>query len=212
MNGASQVVRRLQYSSEIFDSPRLPNSYCWQPETPMSTADFPAAFAVLRDILKSHSAGMLVHADTPADYTLISPAIVAKGKPLYFGCVLLKKSAVTYHLFPLYFNPKLQAAIPAELLLRKQGKTCFNFQRPDSKLFAQLNTLTKLARESFERHGLLNPGPVAPETFNTALRAGGEDPDAIAKLRKSKGKAAAKKRAATIKKKRATGNRPRAVR
>jgi hypothetical protein len=166
----------------------------------MSTADFPAAFAALRDILKSHSAGMIVHADTPADYTLISPATVAKGKPLYFGCVLLKKSAVTYHLFPLYFNPKLQATIPTELLPRKQGKTCFNFQRPDAKLFAQLDALTKLARESFQRHGLLNAGPVAPGTFGNALRSGGEDPDAIARLRKSKGQAAAKKRAATIRK------------
>src|SRR3954447_10724241 len=135
----------------------------------MSTADFPAAFAALRDILKKHSAGMQVHADTPTDYTVTSPAMVATDKPLWFGCVLLKKSAVTYHLFPLYFNPKLQAAIPAELLPRKQGKTCFNFQRPDSQLFAQLDTLTKLARESFERHGLLNAGPVAPETFTSAL-------------------------------------------
>jgi hypothetical protein len=168
----------------------------------MPTADFPAAFSALRDILKAHSTGMIVHADTPTDFTVTSPAMVAKDKPLWFGCVLMKKSAVTYHLFPLYFNPKLQAAIPDVLLPRKQGKTCFNFQRPDSALFAQLDTLTRQAREAFERTGLLNPGPVTPETFTSALRAGGEDPDAIAGLRKSKGKAAAKKRAVTIKEKR----------
>jgi hypothetical protein len=174
--------------------------------------DFPTAFAALRDILKKHAAGLIVVADTPTDFTVTSPAEAPNGKPLWFGCVLLKKSAVTYHLFPLYFNPRLQAAIPAELLPRKQGKTCFNFQRPDPKLFSQLDTLTKLAREGFERHGFLNPGAVSQEQFTTALSAAGEDPQALAKLRKAKGTAAAKKRAATIKKKRATGNRPRTVR
>ena len=39
--------------------------------------------------------------------------------------------------------------------------------------------------------------------FANALRAAGEDPDAVALLRKAKGKAAAAKRAATIRKKRA---------
>jgi hypothetical protein len=81
-------------------------------------SDFPAAFAALREVLKKHAAGMVVVADTPTDFTVSSPAVAANGKPIWFGCVLLKKSAVTYHLFPLYFNPRLQAAIPAELLRR----------------------------------------------------------------------------------------------
>jgi hypothetical protein len=170
--------------------------------------DFPTAFAALRDILKKHATGLSVVADTPTDFTITSPAQAPNGKPLWFGCVLLKRSAVTYHLFPLYFNPKLQAAIPAELLPRKQGKTCFNFQRPDLNLFGQLDALTQLARETFERHGFLNAGVVSQEQFATALRAAGEDPEALAKLRKSKGAAAAKKRAATIRKKRATADRP----
>jgi hypothetical protein len=169
--------------------------------------DFPAAFAALRDILKKHAGGLSVVADTPTDFTVTSPAQTPNGKSLWVGCVLLKKSAVTYHLFPLYFNPKLQAAIPAELLPRMQGKTCFNFKRPDANLFAQLDTLTQLAREGFERHGFLDAGTISQEQFATALRAAGEDPEALAKLRKSKGKAAAKKRAATIKKNKTTSRR-----
>jgi len=169
--------------------------------------DFPAAFTALRDILKRYSTNLLVYADKPTDFTLVTKSIGPNKKPIWFGCVLLKKSAVTYHLFPLYYNPKLQAAIPKELLPRKQGKTCFNFQRPDAALFAQLDALTQRARESFERAGLLNPGPVAPETFINALRAAGEDPEAIARLRKAKGKAAAAKRAATLKKKAANTRR-----
>jgi len=165
------------------------------------SSDFPAVFAELREILRKHAAGMNVVADTPSDFTITSPA-VANGKPLWFGRVVVTKTAVTYHLFPLYFNPKLQAAIPAELLARKQGKTCFNFRRADPDLFARLDTLTGQAREAFERHGLLNPGPVAPETFDRALRAAGEDPEALAELRKSKGASAARKRAVTLRKKR----------
>jgi hypothetical protein len=166
------------------------------------TTDLHAVFADLREILRKHAAGMIVVADTAGDFTITSPAVVS-GKPLWFGRVMVTKSAVSYYLFPLYFNPRLQSAIPAELLPRKQGKTCFNFRRADPELFARLDTLTGQAREAFERHGMLKPGPVAAETLNAALRAGGEDPEALAKLRKSKGEAAARKRAATLRKKRA---------
>ncbi len=162
--------------------------------------DYPAAFAALRKILKRHGRGLIVHADTPTDFTLITPAIGPNKKPIWFGAVLLKKSAVTYHLLPLYYNPKLQATIPPELLNRKQGKACLNFQRPDPALFAQLDALTARGREHYERHGLLIPGPVPAERFAAMLRAGGEDPEALAKLRKAKGKQAAAKRAATRRK------------
>src|SRR5207237_388793 len=79
----------------------------------------------------------------------------------------------------LYFNPKLQAQVPEELRPRKQGKTCFNFQRPDAGLFAQLDELTRIGRQAFERHGFLEPGAVPAERLTEALRAGGEDREAI---------------------------------
>jgi hypothetical protein len=161
-------------------------------------SDFPDAFTALREILKNQSGGMTVQADTPAEFTVVTPAVGPNGKPMWFGCVLLKKTGVTYHLMPLYFNPALQAAVPPELLRRKQGKTCFNFQRPDPDLFDKLDALTRLAREHFERHGFLAPGPVPAERLAAALRAGGQDPDALARIRKLKGKQAAAKRAATL--------------
>lgn len=164
-------------------------------------SDFPAAFAALREILRRYADGMIVHADTPTDFTLITPAIGPNKKPIWFGCVSLKKSAVTYHLFPLYMNPALQAAIPPELLARKQGKTCFNFQRPDPQLFAKLDALTAAARESFDRGGYLTPGPVSSGRIAAAFRAAGGDPEALARTRKAKAQAAARKRAATLRKK-----------
>jgi hypothetical protein len=171
-------------------------------ESSSSSDEFAGAFGALRDILKKHSAGMVLVADRPTDFTVSSPALGPNGKPMWFGCVLMGKSAVTYHLMPLYFNPKLQSAVPAELQARKQGKTCFNFKRPDEALFAQIDELTRVGREQWERHGFLEPGPIPAERFDAALRAGGENPAALAKVRKAKGKAAAVKRAKTSVRKR----------
>jgi hypothetical protein len=169
------------------------------------SADFRGAFAALRDVLKKHSAGLMVQADTPVEYTLVSRAVLPNKQPMWFGCVRTGRSAVSYHLMPLYFNPKLQAAVPAALRPRKQGKTCFNFKRPDPTLFAMLDELTRLGREGIERAGFLKPGPVPRERFDSALRAGGEDPEQIARVRAAKGKRAAAKRAATVAKKRVSG-------
>ena len=91
--------------------------------------DFPGAFAALRDILKKHSGGMVVQADTPTEYTVATRAVLPNKQPMWFGCVRTGKSAVSYHLMALYFNPGLQSAVPPELRPRKQGKTCFNFKR-----------------------------------------------------------------------------------
>lgn len=132
-------------------------------------SDFPAAFAALREILRKHADGMIVLRDAPADFSVVSPASGPNKQPLWFAAVLLKKSAVTYHLMPLYMNPALQAAVPVELLRRKQGKACFNFQRPDAALFAQLDALTAVARASWERGGFLEPGTISRERIEAAV-------------------------------------------
>jgi hypothetical protein len=150
------------------------------------------------EILQRHASGMIVLTDTPTEYSLATPAQVSVGKPLWFGAVMLKKSAVTYHLMPLYFNPKLQSAVPESLQRRKQGKTCFNFQRPDAELFTQLDKLTRLARDGFERHGLLQPGD-ATARIDAAMRSAGTDIAALAQVHRDKGKAATAKRSKTIK-------------
>src|SRR5256885_5636892 len=149
--------------------------------------DFPGAFVALRQVLRKHSDGLVVQVDSPQEFTVVSRATGPNQQPLWFGCVRMGKSAVSYHLMSLYFNPKLQAAVPAELRPRKQGKTCFNFQRPDTALFAMLDELTRRGREGYERHGFLESGSIPPERFDAALRAGGEDPERIARVRKEKG-------------------------
>ncbi|HKD35333.1 MAG TPA: hypothetical protein VKB78_00990 [Pirellulales bacterium] len=148
--------------------------------------------------MKRHCDGLTVQTDTPTSFEVITPSIGPNKKPIWFGAVYAKKSAVTYHLFSLYFNPALEAAVPPELLKRKQGKTCFNFQRPDSDLFAQLDKLTAMGRSNFERHGLLKAGPVTREQFEAMYQAAGGDTEALARRRKKMVRDAAKKRAATI--------------
>ena len=170
--------------------------------------DFHGAFAALRQILKKHGKGTIVHVDTPTNFTLLSPAIGPNGKPLWFGAVMSKKSAVTYHFMPLYFNPRLDRAIAPELRPRMQGKACFNFQRPDAALFAKLEELTRIGREQWDRSGFFAPGPISPERLDAALKEAGEDPVALARWRKKIAASAAAKRAATLKRKR-TGARRR---
>lgn len=145
--------------------------------------DYPGAFATLRGILSRHARAMTVHADTPTEYSIVTRAIGPNKKPMWFGCVLSKKSAVTYHLLPLYYNPKLLKQVPPELRKRMQGKACFNFQRPDPELFSQLDALTSLGREQWKRAGFLEPGPVSPERLQAALKAHGVKPAAIARKR-----------------------------
>jgi len=159
-------------------------------------ADFPGAFAGLRKILSKHAAGMLVHVDTPVDYTVITRAHGPNKKPLFFGAVYSKKSAVSFHLLPLYYNPRLHATLGPELKARMQGKACFNFQRPDAKLFAELDELVATARDQWKRAGFLEPGVIARERFTAVLKASGGDVGAMEARRQ----AVLAQRAATKKK------------
>ncbi|HET9325622.1 MAG TPA: hypothetical protein VFQ05_02495 [Candidatus Eisenbacteria bacterium] len=161
-------------------------------------ADFPGAFAALREILSKHGSGMIVQADTPTEYTLVTRAIGPNKKPLWFAGVLSKKSAVTFHLMPLYNNPKLLVTLRPELKARMQGKSCFNFQRPDEKLFAELDRLTAAARDQWKRAGFLEPGVISRERFEEAFQAAGGDVAAMAARRK----AVTRKRKAQLGKKR----------
>ena len=34
-------------------------------------------------------------------------SLLFKGKPMYFGSVLIQKNYVSFHLFPVYTNPEL---------------------------------------------------------------------------------------------------------
>jgi len=135
--------------------------------------DFPAVFAALRDILRSHAKHLVVLADTPTEFSVASKATGPSKKPLWFGAGYLKKSAVTYHLMPLYFNPALEERIPETLRVRKQGKACFNFRGTDAALFSQLAELTSYGLKQWQRSGFLEAVQIPRERFEEAARNAG---------------------------------------
>ncbi len=94
--------------------------------------------------------------DKPGQYFLETKAAASsgpyKGRHLQFG-VKIGKAYVSFHLMPIYMNPKLQAAISPELRKRMQGKSCFNFTRVDPSHIAELKKLTKAGFEEFKAWG-----------------------------------------------------------
>ena len=111
-------------------------------------ADFAAVFAALKPVLAKYEKRMLVKADTPAEYTLLSktpsPFPQHKGHGLFFGSVKLGKAYVSFHLVPLYMDPGLQKLVSPALKKRMQGKACFNFKTdPDADQIAGLKQLTE---------------------------------------------------------------------
>ena len=116
--------------------------------------EFEAAFEALKGVLKRHSERLAVGTDTAVAYSLLgrlaSPFPQHKGKPMWFGEVRLGKAYVSFHLMPLYMNPRLTRMISADLKKRMQGKTCFNFKKvPDAELIAELERLTAAGLEDW---------------------------------------------------------------
>lgn len=112
---------------------------------------FTGVFESLRAILLPYAENMRVVHDTPDYYYLDTTFPVYRGKPAMFAMVKRGKGYVSYHLLPLYMNPSLNSRISAELKKRKQGKACFNFSKPDPKLFAEVAELTRLGLDSFKK-------------------------------------------------------------
>jgi hypothetical protein len=110
--------------------------------------DFKPAFEKLQAImLDVVSSGLMITEEKPDSLIVKSERLDKKGQPIWFGTVAVKKSYVAYHLLTLYDHPELTEGLSAELQVRRQGKTCFNFKKADDALFAELAALTKVARE-----------------------------------------------------------------
>lgn len=108
----------------------------------MADHDFGPVYRALRQVMLDNAGDQIVVEDTPGSVVLRTHALDATGQPGWFGTVTIKKSYVAYHLIPLYEQPELGKAISAALAKRRQGKTCFNFAKPDEALFAELAALT----------------------------------------------------------------------
>src|SRR5437660_497641 len=98
----------------------------------MASTNFEPAFKALKDVFRGSAKKLIIKADTPVEYTLVtkspSPFPQHKGHPMWFGSVKAGKAYVSFHLMPLYMNDALTATISPDLKKRMQGKTCFNFK------------------------------------------------------------------------------------
>jgi hypothetical protein len=120
-------------------------------------------FQALRAILAPHAKALLVNVDTETDYQLCSRTLKDRvGRPLFVAAVQTKKNYVSYHLMPIYADPRLQKSLSPALKKRMQGKSCFNFTSLDELLAAELAALTRRGIAAFRNVRLPWAPSVAP--------------------------------------------------
>jgi len=110
-------------------------------------------FDALKPLIEKYAGHLAIQVDKPGEYYLETKTALRKGQHFQFGGVKIGKAYVSYHLMPLYMNPKLQATISPELKKRMQGKSCFNFTSVDRSHIAELKNLTEAGFEEFKTWG-----------------------------------------------------------
>jgi len=114
---------------------------------------FQQVFDALKPVFEEYEGRLAIQADKPGQYYLETKSPIRKGQHLQFGGVKVGKAYVSFHLMPIYMNPKLQASISPELKKRMQGKSCFNFTSVEPGHIAELKKLTKAGFEEFKTWG-----------------------------------------------------------
>ncbi|MFK7888792.1 MAG: hypothetical protein AB8G16_18190 [Gammaproteobacteria bacterium] len=122
---------------------------------PSRTTPREKAYAALRKILYRWAAPMDVAVDEPEHYGLDTRHVMKNKKALQFGSVRVRKTYVSFHLMPIYVNPELMADASDQIKKRQQGKSCFNFNAPDDRLFAELAALVQAGYQDYVRRGYI---------------------------------------------------------
>jgi len=117
-----------------------------------SSDQFDVVFQRLRAILEKHGGALRVAANEPGHYCLEVTDSPKLKKTYPAAWVKTVKSYVGYHFMPIYMFPQLRDGLSKELKARMQGKSCFNFNAVDEKLFDELEEVTArgfaMAREA----------------------------------------------------------------
>ena len=114
---------------------------------------FQKAFDALKPVFEPYAGPLAIQVDKPGEYYLETKTAMRKGQRFQFGGVKIGKAYVSFHLMPIYMNPKLKSTISLELQKRMQGKACFNFKKVDPIHIAELKKLTKAGFEEFKTWG-----------------------------------------------------------
>lgn len=116
---------------------------------------FTTIFESLKQILKPYEKSLILVTDSDTGYYLDTKFVMKNNKPQFFASVTIKKNYVSYHLMPIYCRPELLSGLSPELKKRMQGKSCFNFKKPDKILFEQLKVLTDIGMQSYVDDGVV---------------------------------------------------------
>ncbi len=114
-----------------------------------ATDAFPATFDRLRDLLTPFAPSLVVTSHGPDRYSLDAPPSTRYPDGVFFGEVRIGKQYVSFHLMSVYVWPELLEGTSEQFRKRMQGKSCFNFKKPEPELFEELASLT---RRGFERY------------------------------------------------------------
>jgi hypothetical protein len=117
-----------------------------------------AVFDGLAAIFAPYRSTLLAKSDEPGNLYLETPPSATYPSGLFFGAVKIGKRYVSFYLMPVYVHPDLLDGMSPELRKRMQGKSCFNFTRPDEALFGELDTLTAAGFARFRDNGLIPTG------------------------------------------------------
>jgi hypothetical protein len=117
--------------------------------------NFQNTFDQLKSILKKFEKNLRVKFDSNDNYYLNAGFDGKRKVDIYFGAVQIKKNYVSFHLMPVYVNPKLLYGISSNLKKRMQGKSCFNFNNIDKTQLKELSELTKKGFEFYKTNGML---------------------------------------------------------
>jgi hypothetical protein len=117
-----------------------------------------AVFDRLAAIFNPYRSTLLAISDEPGNLYLETPPSADYPSGLFFGAVKIGKRYVSFYLMPIYVHPDLLNGMSPELRKRMQGKSCFNFTRPDDALFGELEMLTAAGLVRFRDNGLIPAG------------------------------------------------------
>ncbi len=112
-------------------------------------------FTELRTILIPYAESLDVKEDTDESYYVDTRHVMKNGKPLFFGATQIRKRYVSFHLMPVYVNPRLLTAASSALLKRMHGKSCFNFTKIEPDLLEELVSLTKSGYDDYGKEGYI---------------------------------------------------------
>jgi hypothetical protein len=115
-----------------------------------NSAGFAAAFSALQKMLEPYEKSFQRIPGRSDRYWLATKCAAYRGQPFYFAGVAMNKSYVSFHLMPIYLQPKIAKNISPALSKRRQGKCCFNFTAPDAPLFEELASMTRAGFALYE--------------------------------------------------------------